>query len=470
MRQGDLGRKPNKPRPGRSYWPEPSAIRQIYRMTTGRHGDPIPDPRVDKFPRAGFGAPIIFHFKTEPGEREPPDTTLVPVSQGKALSRLASPLVLRPHAAGGRYETLALWLDHPEPAGWALLERKTIKQGGLSVELTDREAQAIKPLNIDGATHQDAVAAYLAHLKSLLGVHQFMSTHLLLIQALSPIHCGTGQAISGIDLPIAREKPTGIPLIPGSSIKGVLRAQPGGYEPSGDRPRAKPVHITAFGPETENASEHAGAIQFGDAHLLFLPIRSVRGTFSWVTSPYLFKRFARDVKERGLSLKVPSLQGMADKEALVTSKRLVVKVQTQERVVFEDFDFQARHLEELATFARLFGEQFFGKDSKDEVAHFAERVCVVGDDVMRVLARVGMEIVARNRISNDTKTVEKGALWTEEALPVESILAGLLVATPVRRDFSEAALVDHVKGLCRGAIQLGGKASIGRGVCKVEVL
>ena len=28
MRQGDLGRKPNQPKPGRSYWPEPDAIRK----------------------------------------------------------------------------------------------------------------------------------------------------------------------------------------------------------------------------------------------------------------------------------------------------------------------------------------------------------------------------------------------------------------------------------------------------------
>ncbi len=38
-----------------------------------------------------------------------------------------------------------------------------------------------------------------------------MSARLLLLHALSPIHCGTGQSVSGIDLPIAREKATNIP-------------------------------------------------------------------------------------------------------------------------------------------------------------------------------------------------------------------------------------------------------------------
>jgi CRISPR-associated protein Cmr4 len=295
-----------------------------------------------------------------------------------------------------------------------------------------------------------------------------MSVHLLLLQALSPIHCGTGQAISGIDLPIAREKPTGIPLIPGSSIKGVLRAQPGGYDLTTESPSATPIHIAAFGPEVANASEHAGAVQFGDAHLLFLPIRSVRGTFAWVTSPYLLKRFSRDLQERGFD-RAPTL-ALQDQEALVTGTRLVIQVQSQDRVVFEDFDFRTRASQELNTFARRFGEYLFGQQAQEDIQHFVDRVCVVSDDVMRVLARVGMEIVARNRISNDTRTVEKGALWTEEALPIESILAGLMVVTPVSKKFTESQLKDHVKGLCKGAIQLGGKATIGRGVCKAEVL
>lgn len=171
MRQGDLGRKPNQPRPGRSYWPEPDAIRNLYRMTSGKHGTPIHNPRIDKFPRARFGAPIIFHFKTEAGEREPPDTTLVPTLQGQKelLSRLASPLILRPHATGrGGYEALALKLHHRWPDGWALLERNRPKESDLQTELTPEEAARITPLSENLSPPQtDAVAAYLARLKTL---------------------------------------------------------------------------------------------------------------------------------------------------------------------------------------------------------------------------------------------------------------------------------------------------------------
>lgn len=175
MRQGDLGRKQNHPRPGRSYWPEPDAIRKIYGVESGRHATPIHTPRIDKFPRAAFGAPIIFHFKSEPGEREPPDSTLAParrVSESgndrlKPFGRLASPLVLRPHASGGgRYEAMALHLAHPSPEKWVLLARKDIK-AEVAETLEANEARRVKPLLVNGRSYTDPIAAYLAYLATI---------------------------------------------------------------------------------------------------------------------------------------------------------------------------------------------------------------------------------------------------------------------------------------------------------------
>lgn len=96
-----------------------------------------------------------------------------------------------------------------------------------------------------------------------------------LIRALSPLHAGTGQAAGIVDLPIARYKATGIPFVPGSSIKGVRR--------DARRARAEedsPELLAVFGPDTANAGEHAGALVVGDARLLALPVRSFRGTFA----------------------------------------------------------------------------------------------------------------------------------------------------------------------------------------------
>ena len=105
-----------------------------------------------------------------------------------------------------------------------------------------------------------------------------MKTQPFLLHALSPIHAGTGHAVDVIDLPIARQRATGIPFVPGPSIKGVLRESHRTTDPA-DTWRA------IFGPDTANASDHAGALVVGDALLLALPVRSFKGTFAWVTSP-----------------------------------------------------------------------------------------------------------------------------------------------------------------------------------------
>jgi CRISPR-associated protein Cmr4 len=50
-----------------------------------------------------------------------------------------------------------------------------------------------------------------------------MKQNLLYLFTRTPLHVGAGSAVGAIDQPIQRERHTGFPLIPGSSIKGVLR-------------------------------------------------------------------------------------------------------------------------------------------------------------------------------------------------------------------------------------------------------
>ncbi len=123
-----------------------------------------------------------------------------------------------------------------------------------------------------------------------------MKPKLTFVHALSPLHAGTGQGVGVIDLPIAREKATGIPYLPGSSLKGTLR----------DRCTDEETRERVFGPDTNRADEHAGAAHFSDQRLLLLPVRSLKGTFAWVTSPYLLQRLRRDASETGAVTGLPA--------------------------------------------------------------------------------------------------------------------------------------------------------------------
>lgn len=158
MRQGPgTGRTERHPTPGRSLWPEPDAIRALYRGTVrGRHTERRFD--IDKFPRAAFGAPIIFHFKRDRGEVEPPHTTLVP----RDASRLASPLLLRPtqDRRSGQYRALAVRLEQPVDA-WVLKERDWIR-ASVDVDLTPAEVAKLTPL----CGRSDPIDAYFERLRN----------------------------------------------------------------------------------------------------------------------------------------------------------------------------------------------------------------------------------------------------------------------------------------------------------------
>lgn len=99
---------------GRSLWSEPSTIRKLTNQSDPRFKTPIPDPLIEKFPRADFGLPIIFHFKDsskyrpDDRNRDPRQTSL----ELQGHDRFASPLILKPLACSSdRYIGLAAVLE-----------------------------------------------------------------------------------------------------------------------------------------------------------------------------------------------------------------------------------------------------------------------------------------------------------------------------------------------------------------------
>jgi CRISPR-associated protein Cmr4 len=288
-----------------------------------------------------------------------------------------------------------------------------------------------------------------------------MKAKLLFLQALSPLHAGTGQGVGAIDLPIAREKATGIPIVPGSTLKGVLRTN---CEANDD------LKVRIFGPETDNASDHAGSAQFSDLRLLFLPVRSLSGTFAWVTSPLLLRRFQRDcvMTNTPFPARVPSV---SDKdECLVPSanSKLTMVIEAQEnQVVLEDLRLTGQtdaSLDALLDWLKAF---LFGSDASWQ-ALFTERVCVVHDDVLSFLLDTATEITARIRLKEKEKTVDQGALWYEEALPAESILSGLMVIQEIKA--TERDVLDAITQLAQSPLQVGGSATVGRGLCRLHLV
>ncbi|HBT47370.1 MAG TPA: type III-B CRISPR module RAMP protein Cmr4 [Peptococcaceae bacterium] len=282
-----------------------------------------------------------------------------------------------------------------------------------------------------------------------------MNARLLFVHALSPLHAGTGQGVGVIDLPVAREKATGLPYLPGSSLKGVLR----------DACEDNEMRKKVFGPDTSRADEHAGSVQISDQRILLLPVRSLKGTFAWVTSPYILRRLIRDVEYVEVS-DTPSDVPVPASISYCLVSDVRCKIEENNRVILEDLDLIAKASNNVREWAEWLGGQLFPDDQTWQEMVTA-RFCVVHDDVMSFLLDTATEVFARVRLHECTKTVEEGGLWYEEALPTETILAGLVVATPVKAEPKE--VFETIRKLIEKPLQLGGKATVGRGLCRLRM-
>jgi CRISPR-associated protein Cmr4 len=285
-----------------------------------------------------------------------------------------------------------------------------------------------------------------------------MKSKLLLIQAISPLHAGTGQGVGVIDLPIAREKATGIPFLPGSTLKGVFR----------DACTDDTKRTNIFGPDTNNAELHAGAVTFTDARLLLLPVRSLKGVFAWVTSPLLLRRLKRDAQDAApLSFKVPA---PAENTCCVTEPcGLNMKVDSAQKVILEDLSLNPDFTQtaDVSAWAGWLGQKLFpGDDAAQD--DLKSRLCIVSDDTLAFLLETATEINARIAIDDDKKTVKKGQLWYEEALPSETVLVSLVVAATVKSNPTE--VFETVDDIAKKTMQFGGKATVGRGLCKATLV
>jgi len=290
-----------------------------------------------------------------------------------------------------------------------------------------------------------------------------MTTHLLFTHALSPLHPGTGQGTGVIDLPIAREKATGLPYLPGSSLKGALR----GACPD-KTAEEKQLKTAVFGPETNAAHEHSGSVQFADQRLLLLPVRSLAGTFAWVTSPYVLRRFARDVRDAGnadFTLAIPDPQHNKEASAACITANSALAI--DRKVYLEDLDLIAQEDAATDSWVNWLALRIFHND-QDWRTMLIERFCVIHDDLLSFLLNTATEITARIRLDEQKKTVDKGGLWYEEALPTETILSGLMLAAPPREaKIEDKEVLAVIRGCAEKPLQLGGKATVGRGLCRL---
>ena len=312
----------------------------------------------------------------------------------------------------------------------------------------------------------------------------FKISRVLFIYCVSPVHLGAGTAVGLIDNPIQRERHTDYPMFAGSGLKGAIRHHYwASYE--GEQPDRK-LLTRLFGPDTEGAADHAGALSFGDAQLVAFPVRSARRGFVYATSPLCLGRLARMFQATGVDPGWPALPDPVNR-ALVCDRALL----EGGRLALETFEFEAREAEELQVIAPWLAnnalpadpayQYFQSKLSNDlvclpeaEFAHFVKHATVVEPHV---------------RIDDVSGTAAEGGLFYTENLPPESLLVSLAMASRERfaqkskpeKPLKAEAVMDAViqgeavedkalPALDGLLLQVGGDATTGRGQVMLRAL
>lgn len=315
-----------------------------------------------------------------------------------------------------------------------------------------------------------------------------MKRHLLTLYTRTPLHVGSGTSVDVVDLPIMRERITGFPVIPASSLKGVLLQharetfEAGNYARSNQGiPDAAKLLFGAVDGEGEKQRSTAGCVQIMEAKLLAFPVRSLAGCFAWITCPAALHRFQRDTgllrHADGKTLPLPQ----PDRDKVIAGSDLTVGGQA----VLEEFALDLERPLKPDTDDRLLCQKLAGL-TKDPLwtDRLNKRLALVHDENFQHFVTTCTEVVARIKIDPAKRTVDGGALFNQENVPCEALFYSVLTVLLPRRDTGERdpAKALEAAGRLLGELlpdgedpqtpppilQIGGDETTGHGLCETK--
>jgi CRISPR-associated protein Cmr4 len=228
-----------------------------------------------------------------------------------------------------------------------------------------------------------------------------------LLQVLTPLHVGEGAQVGAVDLPVSRERHTDWPFIPGTSLKGALRA----LARRDHRPDAEIKRL--FGAEPGEPMVR-GAMGFGDGVLLALPARTFASTFALLTSPLSLGRLARQVAH------APAIPVPFSAEHVVVGESFDLKVPGKDLAVVEDLCFIQDRDPRVDAWASFLRTAWLGDEAP------LDHLAVVHDDVLAHATRAWLPVRTRNAIVATTGVVDEHQLFSVEYVAPEALFWTIL--------------------------------------------
>lgn len=281
-----------------------------------------------------------------------------------------------------------------------------------------------------------------------------MNQKVMSIFTRTPMHVGAGASVGAVDLPIIRERHTGYPVIPGSSLKGVLAALWNDKKNlTEENKRIKGSELeNLFGRDDDDKNPQAGKLLVGEAKILAFPVRSAKNAFAWCTCPMALARAKRDI---GFSYAVPSL---AEPEQCLAPTAMRIN----DKVILEEYclEFAGEVNQELTASLQSLSDDATWKEG------LANHLVVLSDEMFSYFVQNACEIAQHVKIDIDTSAAEKGALFNQENVPSETMFYALMTET---KDGCLETLDKKLKANNQ-ILQIGADATTGLGWCTVELI
>ena len=260
------------------------------------------------------------------------------------------------------------------------------------------------------------------------------------LYSLAPIHCGSEGDLGNIS-EIAREVHTNFPYIPGSSLRGSLRNEVEEYQ-------SKEIGDRLFGHELTDGKMGIHQIWFGDARLLWVPMRtmSVQGedVFTWVSCPTLLRDCAL--------ISRCSFDGFAALTSAVGSRKdiyMVADARVEVAVMTEE---QKQSIELTKNWSSSLGD--------DTKSQWQNNRIILPDNDFQVLMEHALWTQVRNVI---TDTGGAGMFWTDVCIPRDTIFYYAWGYSVAKKNPIQATDCEVMQEILTGLIQVGGQANVGRG-------
>lgn len=319
---------------------------------------------------------------------------------------------------------------------------------------------------------------------------------LMFIHALTGLHPGSGTALGVVDMPVQRERHTQWPLIPGSSLKGILRdacrerikgnytnespADPQQPPSPNDNPSRSARQqaneddqalVAVFGPGRieEGTDTHSGALSITDARLLAFPVRSLKGVFAWVTSAAVLERLNRDLALAGKENMSAIPQLHKEQVACAEGSPLLID---GNQVLLEEFEFtradDVQGVQEVANWIATRAVADLATQNR-----LKTHLVVLHDDDFTHFVCHATEVVARVGLDYERKTVKQGALFYQEFLSAETLFDAVLLANDSRHrrhTMSADDVLTYLGTHIPPVLQIGGDETIGKGLCAMQFM